>query len=250
MFLQPFIPTPTPGAIQQLGNQVNNLTDAYVQFSSRSQDYVTNTGLLGVIFAAIIVYALVSYWQRGRGGELSSVIKTQNRLLESQEKRFEDERQERRKRDDEDREDKRKFQERYLETISAMTAAQNATLDLTQEIKAVAIANNTRDLKDAGIIERLERAVTQVVTEGSEPVKMIRDGMDIMLQRTENIATTTILMQTQQTNVEKQILEVKRLYIDATMILSTLQGAIEKLEKRKTQPIPTLPASTPEPSAI
>lgn len=252
------IPTPTPvPSVAQIQNELGQLTAALGQSLNKSQDYVTNTGLLGVVFAGMVIYAFVTWLRRSQGGETGKALTTVTDLYQKELVRSEkrDEKQEQREKSfaDErkllmDRMDanQKEHSQAYRDLTGAMLKWADVGEKTTLVLENVEKENKIQNALVLGMHENLNIMTTQ----GSQPVQLMRGDLEAVKRDLETVKkmTSDILEKLlpcpeAKTAVTSDVASIVReTLINMGLIEASVRTGVQEEQKRRTdsQPIPTI----------
>lgn len=208
IFLDP-VPIPTPVLSEDEFSKAVQSTQAFANALS------SFTPLMILALALLCVLAAILIFGRKKS-DIQPLINSQQKLLDALITR------------DNDREDK------HQEAIEALAIT-------NQEVKAIVTTLNTRDMQSSALIERMvtnaerQTSVLEVMgTKGSEPVQMISKRSEDILKNTVDILTAANSIEVKLAGIE----QINIVLIEVKSAISGLQGVVETLNKKKTQPIP------------
>lgn len=228
------VPIPTP--TEALDKAVEAVNDNIVatQKLVESVGNLTALGVIALIVVLGILYVIFVARKRSTDNDTLKLQATQTAALITQMQKDREERGDLLKRlfdRDEQREN------RTIESISALTAAQEANRAVVAEVKAIAVSFNSREIQTAAMLEKM-------ANEGSEPVKSIRTNTFHILKLATDILSSVQNLNAIQVTKEDfntSITELK-------LTISALRGVVENAEKRKTDSQPVIAVdATPAP---
>lgn len=230
------VPIPTP--TEALDKAVEAVNDNIVatQKLVESVGNLTALGVIALIVVLGILYVIFVARKRSTDNDTLKLQATQTAALITQMQKDREERGDLLKRlfdRDEQREN------RTIESISALTAAQEANRAVVAEVKAIAVSFNSREIQTAAMLEKM-------ANEGSEPVKAIRTNTDHILKLATDILSAVQNLSAVQVTKE----EFNTSITELKLTISALRGVVENAEKRKTdsQPVTTIAVdATPTP---
>lgn len=228
-FLDDFIPTVTPSLAKAVEAVNDNL-----EATRKLVETVSNLTALGVIALIVVLGILyVVFVARKRTTDNDTVrlqVEQTGRLIQQ----IEAERKERGELLTRllDRDEKR--EDNVLEIVKQ-------SRDGLTEVKAIVTAFNSRDIQNVGVVTNLEKAVSQMRDEGSEPVKVIRANTDSILKNSSQLLNAVDNLTANQVRSEDYSTSITEL----KLAISALQASVDQFIKRRTDTIPQITAVTP-----
>lgn len=232
--------TPTPIPLSQVGAQVSELTQRSQQF----YDTVLQYGALGIlglfVFLLILVVLAVMlylYTTRNRktGNSAEQAALSLGNIAVALQEQLVQERKDRAEQAGRFLEQQQKQEEREIESLSAITAAQESVRQLVKEIKGLFDSSITKDNERDQRFAALNANIAQIIGEGSEPVQNIQ-GMVANIRDELRELSSAVKEQKQS--------------IDYAAIKDTLQPAFTEViavireQKRITDKIPVIAKET------
>lgn len=228
-FLDDIIPTATPSLTKAVEAVNDNL-----EATRKLVETVSNLTALGVIAMIVLLGILYVVFVARKRTSDNDTVKLQAEQTGRLIQQIEAERKERGELLTRllDRDEKR--EDNVLEIVKQ-------SRDGLAEIKAIVTAFNSRDIQHTGVMTNLERAVSQMRDEGSEPVKIIRANTDSILKNSSQLLNAVDNLSANQVRSEDFNTSVTEL----RLAISALQASVEGFIKRRTDTIPQITAVTP-----
>lgn len=207
LVLQTPIPTPTPSLVQA-SREINDALAGTRELIANVQN-LSALGVLALVVIFGILYVVLVQRKKTDNNEIVNKLIAQMQDDRKDRKDLQDRLFQR----DEQREN------RVMESVNGMSA-------IVQEVKAIAVAFNSRDIQSSAAIDKM-------LQEGSEPVKAIRVGVDKLLEKALKADDDTLELRTILTDLK----------VAVSLISDRIMTTEEKKRKTDSQPIAQIPAT-------
>lgn len=227
LLTDPIIPTPIQ-SIAQVGHDLSNAIQDSTSLATTLSN-ITSLGVVALVVVAVILYiVLVARKQPGDSEPLNNQIQQSSALIDQ----IKEDRAERQRllemlfTRDKERED------RTIESISALTAAQEAHRVTMAEI-------NSRDKTSVDTLQKMTGILDIMANKGSEPVQTIGRRVEEILKNTTDILAAVTRLHPQDVTVD----EITTSQTHVELAASALHGVAESLEAKRgdSKPIPAIP---------
>lgn len=223
------VPTPTPSPITQA--ELSALIQSVIAATKTSQEYVTSTGIIGIIFALVVgilgIGALYTWTRRGHSAAQDGALTT----IASAFTRSEAAREKQDARMDRMSESIRQLGTKHVEGLTAVADGMNRyaddARDTRRDINSINDSIHTIATTGSPTVQELATTIRRIDIEGTQPVKQILEQLKMINETLERMDKESL------SRVNEQ--------------LKVIQQNTSDLIKHKTQPLPAI--TDPPPSA-
>lgn len=229
-------PTPTPAPVTQA--QINSALEALNSGLTALSNYNQANGVWGIVLILVLgafILAFMYLWsRRGNAQTENHTQRTLVALLEKQDKRIEVLEAEENLKEEQHRKEVTEIRSESTESLSAISDAMNRIADYTDQQNKLFKDLSSKETNQSTTLAEVKGTLDAMNTTGSKPVQDIAEKVnEILANTTAILATVNSIAGQPQISLQEQITDLK-------LAASAINGAVEKLKKTDTQPIPVM----------